>query len=141
MKDKKKKIERSVAIQDFDRWCEDWEIDNETVNMNEDEKADFEGQKSKIVNAIMRGRMAFDIDSFKYTISEKSEKYAGQEVTISRPKGAGLMEMDKYKDRQGVHKTYAVLATMTKKQSQFFAGLDGIDVKPFLAVVTLFLAG
>ena len=139
---KEKKIEKSVAVEEFDQWCEDWEIDNETANMSDEEKTDFEGQKAKIVNAIRRGRLVFADGVFKYTISERSnDKLSGQEIIIERPKGAALMEMDKYKDRQGVHKTYAVLAAMTKKESSFFSSLDGIDVKPFLAVVTLFLAG
>jgi len=142
MSDKvKKKIDKITAVEDFDRFCEDWEIDNETSNMNEEEKTDFEGQKAKIVNAIRRGRMSFVDDTFKYVVSNKSEKNAGDEVIINRPRGSGLMEMDRYKEREGVHKTYAVLAAMTKKESKFFANLDGIDVKPFLAVVTLFLAG
>lgn len=141
MSDKKVKIEKSVAIEEFNRFCEDWEIDNETADMSEEEKIDFDGQKAKIVNAICMHRLTFDGSVFKYIISEKSEKKAGQEVTIERPKGSALMEMDRYKERQGVHKTYAVLAAMTKKESSFFSSLDGIDIRPFLGIVSLFLAG
>lgn len=135
-------VDKETANECFDQFCEDWEIDNETADMTDEEKTDFEALKTKIIYAIKKGRLVFEDGSFKYTVSEKSnEKFSGQEVVIKRPLGDAYMEMDKYKDRQGVHKTYAVLAAMSKKNSSFFASLDGIDLKPLIAIVTLFLAG
>lgn len=138
---KKNKVDRETANDEFVRFCEDWEIDCDESGMTQDDKIDFQSQKSKIVNAIMKGRMIYENECLKYTVSDKSEKLAGNEVTIKRPKGAAYMEMDRFKDREGVHKTYAVLAAMTGQPDSFFAKLDGIDLKPFMAVVTLFLAG
>jgi len=140
---KKNKIDRETAVDSFNLFCENWEIDCDESGMNQDDKIDFESQKSKIVNAIMKGRMVYDDSGIiKYTISEKSgEKLQGKEISIRRPKGAAYMEMDRFKDRQGVHKTYAVLSAMTGQDEAFFSKLDGIDLKPFMAVVTLFLAG
>lgn len=130
-------VDLETAESEFLKWAEDWEIDTATEDMNDEEKTDFEGQKIKIIRAMRYGRMAYDGESenLKYT-----GKYALEEVSIKRPKGAALMAMDKYKDREGVHKTYAVMAAMTGKDASYFSRLDGIDLKPHLAVVTLFLA-
>ena len=130
-------VDLETAEAEFLKWAEDWEIDTATENMDEEEKADFEGQKIKIIRAMRHGRMSYDRESeaLKYI-----GKFATDEVSIKRPKGAALMAMDKYKDREGVHKTYAVMGAMTGKDAAYFSRLDGIDLKPHLAVITLFLA-
>lgn len=127
----------TVYQEEFDRWADMWEIDTDTEDMTEEDRDDFRGHKAKLINAMKRGRLVFDEneDKLVYTLS-KSEGV----VDISRPTGAGLIEMDRYKDREGVHKTYAVLGAMTKKPASFYSHLDGIDLKPFLSVVALFLA-
>jgi len=138
---KKNKVDRETASDMFMRFCEDWEIDCDESGMTQDDKIDFESQKSKIVNSVMKGRLIYENECLVYTVSSKSTGLEGQEIKIQRPKGAAYMEMDRFKDREGVHKTYAVLSAMTGQPSSFFAKLDGIDLKPFMAVVTLFLAG
>ena len=130
-------VDLATAEGEFEQWAEDWEIDTDTADMNDEEKTDFQGQKIKIIRAMRHGRMCYDKESQALKYSGKIET---EEVTIKRPKGAALMAMDKYKDREGVHKTYAVMAAMTGKDANYFARLDGIDLKPHLAVVTLFLA-
>lgn len=135
-----KGCDAETAELEFEKFCDAWEIDNDTAGMNDEDKTAFEGQKAKIINSIKRGRFLFESDKVVYTVSDKTEKHAGEKITIERPKGAALMEMDKYKDREGVHKTYSVLAAMSGKEPKFISWLDGIDVKPLLAVVTLFLA-
>ncbi len=130
-------VDLEMAEGEFEQWAEDWEIDTDTADMNDEEKTDFQGQKIKIIRAMRYGRMCYDKESQALKYSGKIEI---EEVTIKRPKGAALMAMDKYKDREGVHKTYAVMAAMTGKDANYFSRLDGIDLKPHLAVVTLFLA-
>jgi len=131
-------IDKDTAEVEFLRFCEEWEIDADTADMNEDDKVGFEQQKSKILKAIVKGRLAVNDDgSLTYTLSRSSENI---DVIIKRPGGAALMEMDKYKDRESMHKIYSVLGSMTGKPPSFFSNLDGIDLKPFTAVVALFLA-
>ena len=136
-------IDKDTAENDFIDFCEEWEIDYEIDDMTDEDKEGFENQKDKIVKAIMRGRMAFDRDTntMNYTFSDKSEKQAGETIKIARPKGASYMDMDGYKDTQLIRKTYAVLASMTRKSISYFANIDGIDLKPLQAIITLFLAG
>lgn len=131
-------IDKETAELEFMRFCEEWEIDTATEDMNEEDKQGFDQQKNKIINAIKRGRLCVDEDgSLVYTLA-KSEDTG--DVIIKRPKGGALMEMDRYKDRESMHKIYSVLGAMTGKNANFFARLDGIDLKPFTAVVSLFLA-
>lgn len=129
------KIDFDTAKEEFNNFCDDWEIDNDIANMNDEDKTAFSGHEAKIINAIRRGRLKFD--------SEKSVmiyNIEGSEIVLSIPKGAAYMEMDKYKDREGVHKTYAVLGAMTGKNAAFFSNMDGRHLKTFMSVVALFLA-
>jgi hypothetical protein len=137
----KQVIDNQTANDMFNEFCESWEIDYDITNMNLEERMDFSRLKFNFIKATTLGRLVFnDSGILTYTISDKSES-SGQAIEIKRPKGAAYMEMDRYKDQQGVHKTYAVLAAMTGKDSSFFSKLDGIDLKPFMSIVTLFLAG
>lgn len=136
---KKNTVDIQTATEEFNRFCEDWEIDFDESGMNAEEKVDFQSIKNKILKAIQKGRLAFDNGVLIYTIS-RTEKFIGQQVHIRRPQGAAYMEMDRYKDQEGVHKIYAVLGAMTGKEPSFFANMDGIDIKPFQSIVSLFLA-
>ncbi len=136
---KKNTVDIQTATEEFNRFCEDWEIDFDESEMNAEEKVDFQSIKNKILKAIQKGRLVFDSGVLIYTIS-RTEKHKGEQVHIRRPHGAAYMEMDRYKDQEGVHKIYAVLAAMTGKESSFFANMDGIDIKPFQSIVSLFLA-
>ncbi|MBP7735954.1 MAG: hypothetical protein KA369_08280 [Spirochaetes bacterium] len=135
------KIDNETAELEFNRLCEAWEIDNDTENMTEEDRSSFNGQKAKILNAVRRGRLIVEEDGEVLTYTFAKADTAGCErITIKRPNGAGIISMDRYKDREGIHKTYAVLASMTGKDTSFFSKLDGIDIKVPLAVVALFLA-
>lgn len=137
-------IDYDTALDEFDRFCDAWELDNEESMMDEEEKIDFGRLKSQIIKAIRKGRLCMNEDeTLEYTISEKTrnEKKQGQKLIIKRPCGATYLAMDKYKDGQGVHKFNAILGEMTSHASQYFSDFDGIDLKPLQAVVSLFLAG
>lgn len=131
------KVDLEMAEDEFNAWAEDWEIDTDTEDMNDEDKTGFNTQKLKLIRAMRFGRLEYDREdeTLKYT-----GKHKEGEVKIKRPGGAALMAMDKYKDREGVHMQYAVLAAMTGKSSGYFSSLDGIDLKPYMAVVALFLA-
>lgn len=136
-------IDFETANDEFERFCEAWELDIDEATMNDEEKVDYQGLKNKIVKAIRKGRLCLlDDETLEYTISEKTknEKKAGQKLTIKRPEGSTYLSMDRYKDNQGVHKFYAILGEMTGHDPRYFSDFDGIDLKPLQAVVSLFLA-
>ena len=141
-KEKKNKIDRETALESFDQFCEDWEIEPDELDLSEDEKIDFRGHRDKIVKAIMKGRLVFLSDSscFEYTISQKSEKHAGNLITVKRPKGKTLRQSDRAKEGKNVEKTYMILASMLGDNLNLIDQLDMIDLKPLLAISSLFLA-
>ena len=135
-------VDKETASDEFDRFCEEWEIDDDVSCMSEDDQTGFESQKSKFISAVRRGRLSLNADgTLLYKFSNKSEKHKGESITIKRPLGSSYMEMDGFKDKQLIRKTYSVLASMTGKEIKYFSSIDGIDLKPLQAVITLFLAG
>jgi len=135
------KIDRETAEMEFDDWCESWEIDSETSDMKEDEKNDFNTQKNKIVKAIMKGRLIVnDEKNIEYYFAHPELARNIQSVIIKRPNGQALMSMDKYAEKESVHKMYSIISGMTEKEVSFFGNIDGIDMKVFQAVAVLFLA-
>jgi len=139
---KKNKIDRQTALESFNQFCEDWEIEPDFMDLSEDEKIDFNGHRDKIVKAIMKGRLIFKTDSsaLEYTISEKTEKHAGKVITIKRPKGITLRQSDRAKQGKDVEKTYMILASMVGDNINLCDQMDMIDLKPLLAISSLFLA-
>jgi hypothetical protein len=102
---------------------------------------DVKKLQGQIIKAIRLGRLSYmDDESLEYVFSEKSTKQSGQKISITRPKGSAYLGIDQYKEQQGAHKTYSILAMMTKKPISFFSDIDGIDLKPLQAIMTLFLA-
>ena len=88
----------------------------------------------------MQGRLIYqDDESFKYTC-KKPVAPDSEIIPIVRPKGDNYLDMDRYKDKQSIHKKNAVLAGMIKMPSNFISKMDGIDLKILDAVLTLFLA-
>lgn len=134
-------IDYETAKDEYDRFCDAWEIDNDESSMQEDEKIDYKRLKDQIIKSIRKGRLCLKEDeTLEYTISEKTENKSGQKLIIKRPKGEAYLAMDNYKDGQSVHKFNAVLANMTSHAVKYFSDFDGIDMKPLQAVVSLFLA-
>ena len=132
-----------MAIDEFNRFCEVWEIDYNDSGMKSDDKVDFESLKNKIVKAIQKGRLCLNEDNtLSYTISDNTEnpKKRGATLIIKRPKGDAYLSMDKYKEGQGMHKFNALLGAMTNHAPEYFSDIDGLDLKPIQAVVQLFLA-
>lgn len=143
MDEKKEKyqIDIETAEDEFQRFCDAWEIDIDESSLNEDEKLDIQKFKRQIIKSIRLGRLCFNSDeSLTYTFSEKSVRQSGQNIIIKRPKGAAYLGMDQFKDQASAHKTYSILAMMTGKAISFFADIDGIDLKPLQAIMTLFLS-
>ena len=135
-------IDTEMATAEFDRFCEAWELDNDESTLDNESKIDFTRLKKQFITAVERGRLSFnDDETLSYTFSDKSASKAGQVLKMGRPKGAAYMEMDKYKEQQGIHKFYSVMAAMSGHDPKYFSDIDGIDLKPLQAIVSLFLAG
>lgn len=133
------KVDKKTASVDFDRFAAAWEIDTDVEDMPQEDRQSFEDQKRKVVKAICIGRAAVQENGdIAYTF--KDAVHGVDSVVLTMPRGEGYMEMDRYKDQQGVHKFMAVMGHMTGKPVKVFSGMSGIDLKFCMAVSTLFLA-
>jgi predicted ATPase len=134
-------IDYETAEDEFNRFCEAWEIENDSENLKDaEEKDNFNALKNQIITAIQRGRLCLnENDDLEYTISDKTknENKRGKKLTIKMPVGATYMELlKKNKDKM----IYAALGHMTGHAIEWFSDISGIDLKPLHAVVNLFLA-
>jgi hypothetical protein len=139
----KYQVDIETATDDFNRFTDAWEIDVEESGLNNEEKIDIKKLKRQIIKAIQLGRLCYnqEDDSIQYTFSDKSQvTEANKTISIRRPKGSAYLSIDQFKDNQDTHKMYNILAMMSGKPIQFFANIDGIDLKPLQAIMTLFLA-
>jgi len=132
-------IDKETAELEFERFCSAWEIDTDVADMDEEDRDSFNDQKRKIVKAICLGRLVFnENEELEYKLAYP-EKVDCNSVTLTRPDGAAFMSMDKYKEKEGTHKTFSVLAMSMQKNPSFLSRLDAIDIKPLMAVMNIFL--
>ena len=139
---KKYKIDEKTAEIEFNNFCEMWSIDNDTNEMNEEDKANFEKQKSVLVKAFRKGLLILDREnrSLVYTISERSEK-AGEIVKMKGMKGSDLMAADRYKKDDSVHQVQAVIASIARLPVSYISSLDMRDVIVLQTCMILFSQG
>ena len=134
---KEPKIVREAAVLDFKRFVDTWEIDANIDAMNAEDKDSFNLQKERIIVQIMAGNATISEtgDSVSYTPVHTEHG----EIAFRIPKGEAYMAMDRFKDRQGMHKLAGFMASMTGQPSQLFSRMDSRDVKFCMGVAILFL--
>lgn len=132
------KVALEVAEADFSRFVDAWDIDADTAAMNDEDREAFDQHKRKIIRKIVAGRAVINDEGCPvYTpfvpLGETTE------ITFSIPDGAAYVAMDKYKDRQSVHKLNAFMASATKLPPASYAKMNGRDVKVCQAIFALFM--
>lgn len=133
-------IDQETAEAEFERFVDAWEIDGEVETMNEESRDGFEQHQRTIVRAIKQGRLLFD-DEARATIKlPNTTEWAESELTLKVPTGAAMLKWDNYKEGKNVHKMNAMLGAMSGKNPAVFPKIDARDLKPAMAVATLFLA-
>lgn len=134
------KIDLETATLEFERFCEDWDIDTEESDFDEEERTDFRKLKRQIVRKIQSENLIYNEDeTFTYNLVKPPEGVT-EPLTIKRTKGDSWMNMDSYKEKQQVHRGMSKVAAMVGKPLSFFSRLDDIDVKVLQAIQNLFLA-
>jgi len=132
-------ISIDVAQDEFQRFANEWDIDTDTSLMESDDKEDFNKLKRKIVREIMKGNATVDTDGnisykLKYPKGEKTD------LDFRIPLGKAYMNMDNYKEKQGMHKMFSFIGSLIKMPSGYCSSIDARDLKFCLGVATLFLA-
>ena len=134
----KKKMTLVVAEAEFERFVEEWDIDGNIDAMSGETREDFEQQKSRIVRQILLGNAAVDEKgNVIYTLRHPQGSLT--EIKFNVPNGAAYIAMDKYKERQGMHKMYAFMGEATNQPPALFSNMDGRDIKFCMGVTLLFL--
>jgi len=132
-------VDKKTAMVEFNKFVDLWDIDGDTEEMDDDDRAGFEDQARRIVRAIRKGRACVEDDgALGYTLID--EVNGVSTIKLKIPRGASYMAMDRYKDRQNMHKLMAYMADMSGQPVKLFSNMDGRDMKFCMAVVTLFLA-
>jgi hypothetical protein len=127
-----------VIEEEFNRFAREWDLDADTTNMSEEDRESFETQKKRVTRQIAAGNAVVDEDgNVTYTLQHPPGSIT--ELVFRVPGGDAYMAMDKFKDRQNVHKLNAFMGVMTKTAPSIFSNLDGRDVKFCQAVSALFL--
>lgn len=135
------KVVLEVAEKEFERFAKEFDLDINVKNMSGEDVESFDGQKGKIVRAIMSGHAVVDeTGNIIYTLKRPKEDGALKELTFRVPDGDVFSVMDKYKEGKNVHKLNSALAVITKQTPQTFVNMNAIDVKFTQAVASLFLA-
>ncbi len=131
-------VAREVAENEFNRFCDDMDIDRDLSKMDEDDTKGFNDNKELIVNAIMDGRLVLNDDSEPVYTPKRGKD--SNPLTFREPTGATFMAMDRKKSGQDVGKMIALMDEITRSAPGACSRLKGVDFKVARSIVTLFLA-
>jgi len=132
------KVDLETAENEFKRFVEEWEIDDDISTMDVESKEDFERLKRRIVRAVMKGRAVIDENGdIIYTLRKSVNDI--ETLHFKLPYGIAYLSMDRHKDRQNVHKMNGILGNIVSQDPKIFAKMQGPDYKFCLGVVQLFL--
>ena len=132
------KISLEVAGNEFDRWAGAWDIDTSVESMSDDDARSFEAAKRPLIRGLMDGSFTVnDEGNLDYRLKfTKRDEETTLSLNIDR---ADILEMDKYKDRQSMHKLNAYLASLVGMPAKYVSSLDPRDQKRLRGPVLLFL--
>lgn len=124
-----------VALDEFNRFCAQMDLDVDESSMGEEELKDFHATRRRVLRAIENGFLV---------ISENGEpvftpQTGGEPITFHEPTGATILAIDKAKKGQDAHKAFLMIADFTGQPIQRYSKMAGRDFKVCQALMTLFL--
>lgn len=126
------------AESEFKRFVDEWDIDDNMEAMSGEDRESFEQVQRRVIIQIQKRNATVDEEgTITYTL--KHPKGSTTEIVFKVPGGDAYMAMDKFKERQSMHKLNAFMGVMTKLPAPLFSNMDGRDIKFCQAVTTLFL--
>lgn len=132
------KVAREVAQDEFNRFCDSMDIDNNTDAMTEEDAKSFEEPKGVIIRAIMEGSLLINDDGEPEYTPKNSPKVGN--LTFREPNGADYMAMDRKKEGQNIAKMWTLAESVTKSSPGTIANLRNRDLKVVRAIMQLFMA-
>lgn len=129
------KVAKEVAEKDFERMCEANRISFDTSELDDEERAEFDEIRGRIVLDICSGRLAVDGDGRPvYTPPN------GKSITFHPATGATLMALETHPKGKDVSNLIAAMADMTHTDRSTFSKLAATDFKACCRIANLFLA-
>lgn len=133
-------MDLEAAEREFDRFVEDWDIDGEVDDTwTQEDREAFEEQKRRLVRRIGKGWIVIGDDSSVTIKLRHSDDIDLSEVVLRVPKGNAYVKLDIFKERENVKRMTSMLGSMSGQNPVMFAKMDARDLKPALAVATLFI--
>lgn len=132
------KVAHDVALDEFNRFCDSMDIDNNTDAMTEEDAKSFEEPKGVIIRAIMEGSLLINGDGEPEYTPKNSPKVGN--LTFREPNGADYMAMDRKKEGQNIAKMWTLAESVTKSAPGTIANLRNRDLKVVRAIMQLFMA-
>lgn len=136
------KFDDETVERDFEKFCEDWDLDIEKIaDMKEEDRDDYDDIKRRIVRVMKLGRLVYNADKETFIYFFKKPQGTGEEgksIEIRMPEGPSLLMMDKYKKGQSIHMKNAVIANMIKMPIPYVSNMNPMDSKITDAVFSLF---
>lgn len=132
------KVAHDVALDEFNRFCDSMDIDNNTDAMTEEDAKSFEEPKGVIIRAIMEGSLLINDDGEPEYTPKNSPKVGN--LTFREPNGADYMAMDRKKEGQNIAKMWTLAESVTKSAPGTIANLRNRDLKVVRAIMQLFMA-
>lgn len=134
------KINKELAEKEFLDWCELNDIETDSSEMTDKEKAIFESARKSATKMLQKGRLIVDGDKLEYTVSNFSPAgFAGEKLVIGRPSGNIYLALDG-KNSGEMHQINAAMSALVGKDTGWLAKLDAKADWAFLNRITqLFL--
>lgn len=132
------KVAREVAQDEFNRFCDSMDIDNNTDAMTEEDAKSFEEPKAAIIRAIMEGSLVIGPEGEPEYTPKNSPKVGT--LIFREPNGADYMAMDRKKEGQNIAKMWTLAESVTKSVPGTIANLRNRDLKVVRAIMQLFMA-
>lgn len=135
------KLTQEVAEQEFERMAEIWDIDTDESGFDEDDLESFIKAKKPLIKSLMDGSLVVDEDgnaTFTLRWSKKLMENGTETITLD-PSRPDVLVMDKFKERETMHKMRAYIASMASKPLRIIGQIDPRDEKRLRGAVLLFL--
>jgi hypothetical protein len=135
----KNRIDKETAKKEYERWCEAWKIGRKRRRMKGEDLEQAEVQESLIIDLIQNGLLLMDNKNVLiYNLEEPREGIT--EFKIPRPKGDMLMEGDRFREQETMHRAYAMVASATGYAEKVIIKLEyNTDITNLMAVIGHFL--
>lgn len=135
-------VSRKVALQEFERFCDAMDIDDNVTYMGEDEQASFAKFKQVILRRMQGGSLIINHDGeaeYKPIKTTINKDKPDQRLVFHERTGAHMLTMDGKKKNHDMSKMYGVLAGMCKVHPSIFAKMIGPDLKTCEALFVLLM--